>query len=256
MIDPEDFDDELPPRRRPWLLIVAAVLVIAVALAFGANALFSIAPSVFRSAGDPDEYAFLQADPQSGAPIRYDPCSPLRYVINRESAPEGAIDDFEEAVTLFEDAMDVDFEFEGYTDEVPTLDRPIYQPGRYGEGKWAPILIAWVPPAQLLQPNDQAVGAAGSTYVQNARGEYVYVTGTVTFNSEAKLLSGFELGDSWGDVALHELGHVVGLAHVEDDNQVMYRDVTAGDARLGAGDLAGLARLGRDAGCVRIPRPR
>ncbi|MBW3594756.1 MAG: matrixin family metalloprotease, partial [Actinobacteria bacterium] len=227
-----------------------------VAIAFGANALFSVAPSVLRSAGDPDAYAFLQTQPGSSDPVRYDPCSPLRYVINRDMAPAGAVEDLEEAIELFEDAMKVDFVFVGYTEEVPSEERPIHQPQSYGTRRWAPILFGWVPPEQLLQPDDQAVGAAGSTYVENDRGDFVYVTGVVTFNADAKLLSGFELGDSWGDVALHELGHLVGLAHVDDDNQVMYPDVTAGEARLGAGDLRGLELLGRDPGCVAAPEPR
>lgn len=255
MIDPEEYeDDEIPARRSYWPVVVAAILVVAVAIAFGANAFFSVAPSVFRSAGDRDEHAFLQSHPDGG-PVRYDPCSPLRYVINRESAPEGAVADLRTAIAQFEDAMDVDFVFDGYTEEVPSSDRPIYQPDAYSKKDWAPILIAWVPPDQLLQPDDQAVGAAGSTYIENSRDQFVYVTGMVTFNAEAKLLPGFELGDSWGDVALHELGHLVGLAHVDDDNQVMYPDVTAGEARLGAGDLAGLERLGREAGCMQVPKP-
>jgi len=251
----EDFDDELPPKSR-WPVVVAAILVLAVAAAFGANAFFSVAPSVFRSAGDPGDHAFLRLQPGSGEPVRYDPCSPIRYVINRHLAPNGAVDDLNEAIAQFEDAMGVGFVFEGYSREQPSMQRRIYQPRRYGKGEWAPVLFAWVPPERLLQPDDQAVGAAGSTYVQNERGRFVYVTGVVTFNAEAKLLNGFELGDSWGDVALHELGHLVGLAHVEDDTQVMYPDVTGGEARLGAGDLAGLRRLGRDGGCLAVSAPR
>ena len=257
MTDLYDYDDDepLPSRRRFWTLAVAIVLVLSIAVVYGANAFFSVAPDVFRSSGDPSDYAFLQTDPADGQPIRYNPCEPIRYVINRTAAPEGAVDDLVASIALFEEAMDVDFVFDGSTDEVPRPDRPIYQPDRYGAGNWAPILFAWVPPDRLLQPDDQAVGSAGSTYVENARGRFVYVTGVVTFNSEAKLLPGFELGGSWGDVALHELGHVVGLAHVEDDTQVMYPDVTGGEARLGSGDLAGLARLGRASGCVAVPSP-
>lgn len=256
LYDDYDDDEPLPPsRRRFWTVVVAGVLVVSVAVVYGANALFSVAPSVFRSSGDPSDYAFLQMDDASGQPIRYNPCEPIRYVINRTAAPDGAVDDLETSIALFEDAMGVDFVFEGSTDEVPTPDRAIYQPDRYGADGWAPILFAWVPPERLLQPDDQALGSAGSAHVQNRNGRLVYVTGIVTFNSEAKLLPGFELGDSWGDVALHELGHVVGLAHVEDDTQVMYPDVTGGEARLGAGDLAGLERLGRPAGCVDVPAP-
>ena len=259
MTDFSDYDDEeepLPSRRRFWTILIAIILVVSMGVVYGADALFNVAPSVLRSAGDPDDFAFLRTDPSSGEPVRYDPCRPIRYVINRSAAPEGAVADLERSIDLFGDAMDVDFVFEGYTDEVATRDRALHQPRRYGADRWAPILFAWVPPEELLQPDDQAVGAAGSAYVRNDRGRLVYVSGTVTFNSEARLLPGFELGDSWGDVALHELGHIVGLAHVEDSTQVMYPDVTGGEARLGAGDLAGLERIGRAGGCVDTPSPR
>ncbi len=43
---------------------------------------------------------------------------------------------------------------------------------------------------------------------------------------------------------LHELGHVMGLAHVGDPNQLMYPSQTASQFDFAAGDLAGLAILG------------
>jgi predicted Zn-dependent protease len=45
-------------------------------------------------------------------------------------------------------------------------------------------------------------------------------------------------------VVLHELGHVVGLAHVDDARELMYRD-NVGQTSFGSGDLTGLAALGR-----------
>lgn len=253
----EEYDDEeeLSTRPRLWIWFVAAILVVSLGIAYGANALFSVAPDVIRSSGDPDSYAFLQTDPVTGDPVRYNPCEAIHYVIDRSAAPEGAVGDLQDSIRLFEGAMDVDMVFDGFTEEVASADRRSYQPDRYGKRVWAPLLFAWVAPADLLQPDDQSVGSAGSAYAVNEQGRYVYVSGVITFNAEARLLNGFELGDSWGDVALHELGHIFGLAHVEDDTQVMYPDVTGGEARLGAGDLAGLERLGRAGGCLETPRP-
>ena len=44
---------------------------------------------------------------------------------------------------------------------------------------------------------------------------------------------------------LHELGHLVGLDHVTAANQLMYPQTRPGVTDFGAGDLTGLAALGR-----------
>jgi predicted Zn-dependent protease len=45
---------------------------------------------------------------------------------------------------------------------------------------------------------------------------------------------------------LHELGHLVGLAHVQDEHELMYAE-NIGQLDFGRGDLAGLARVGATA---------
>ena len=53
---------------------------------------------------------------------------------------------------------------------------------------------------------------------------------------------------------LHEIGHVIGLAHTADPSQVMYEVVEVEDGYgFGAGDLNGLRRLGTEAGCLNPP---
>lgn len=58
---------------------------------------------------------------------------------------------------------------------------------------------------------------------------------------------------SWKAVPLHELGHVMGLDHAGTSRQLMYPVLPANLTDLQAGDLTGLSRLGRSAGCVVMP---
>ncbi len=66
---------------------------------------------------------------------------------------------------------------------------------------------------------------------------------------------GFGAGRRWGNVVLHELGHLLGLDHSEHPGEVMHATVDQGAGDWGPGDLAGLAHLGREAGCLRVPAP-
>ncbi len=96
---------------------------------------------------------------------------------------------------------------------------------------------------------DAHVDAAAVAPLPNSR--KVYVTGSL-------LLDGPQLEESLRvvggrdqvlSVLLHELGHVIGLGHVEDPAELMHPEGQPGAAGYGPGDRAGLARLGAGA-CV------
>jgi predicted Zn-dependent protease len=83
----------------------------------------------------------------------------------------------------------------------------------------------------------------------------VYVSGQITFNPrrDQEYPHGFGQFSSRVVLMMHELGHILGLDHVHDPNQMMITTV-AGVRDAGAGDLAGLRVMG-DGGCPAVPGP-
>ncbi len=78
-----------------------------------------------------------------------------------------------------------------------------------------------------------------------ASGRVVYSTGAVTFRRSSFDAIADRLGGQAEAraIALHELGHVLGLAHVPDKNEIMYPS-EGHTTDLGPGDRTGLKILG------------
>ncbi|NHC47131.1 zinc metalloprotease [Motilibacter aurantiacus] len=189
-------------------------------------------------------YAFTQTQPGTQNAVTYDPCRPLRYAINSEQAPPGAVALVRRAVARVREATGLAFEYVGPTDEPAGPDREAYQPVRYGK-QWAPVLIAWSNPEQTPGLAGRVAGLGGSTAWSDGRGQMAYVSGTVTLDTPA-LAAGFDTPTGRQHVealVMHELGHVVGLAHVHDPTQLMHDD-NIGRTDFGEGDRRGLARAG------------
>ena len=79
-----------------------------------------------------------------------------------------------------------------------------------------------------------------------------YFGGIIVMDADATATPGFGYRYAHGSVLLHELGHIMGLDHVKDPDQLMYsgRYPNYGLHDFGAGDLEGLRRIGMDAGCL------
>lgn len=195
-------------------------------------------------------FRFRFVDATTNEPVRY-ACAPIHYVINPRLAPPGGIDDVHRAMEETSEASGLDFVYDGETSERPSQVRPPHQPERYGD-RWAPLLLAWAPDLGMPAGTGEAAGLGGSTFRTNDEGQSVYVTGMAVFNAGVDLRSGYG-GQTWGQVIVHEMGHVVGLDHIEDPSSVMNSVMTLRPATWGDGDRKGLWELGLGRECLRAP---
>jgi len=205
-------------------------------------------------------YAFLAKD-RNARPMRFNPCAPIRYVINPDGAPSGAVAEVRQAFGRLGAATGIQFVDAGLTTErhirIGTTARSSYQPDRYGVGQWAPILISWdtADDEPILAGN--VLGYGGSTSYWNGSSDQTYVTGEVVFDRDLSIVrAGFGPGLTRGNLEQHELGHVAGLDHVQDRGQVMYPSISdRSPDGYGAGDRVGLAQLGAQSGCLKEASP-
>lgn len=185
------------------------------------------------------QFRFELTQPGSDTPVSYDPCREIQYVVNPAGAPPDHEALVQQAVAQVSRATGFRFTYAGVTDERDFDDR-----GASGF-RTAPVLIGWATPEEVPGLAGDVAGLGGSSAVERLPGHLTFVTGKVVldrdyFAEAAGQPQGFELERA---VLMHELGHVVGLDHVEDPNELMYAE-GVGRASFGRGDLEGLALLG------------
>jgi Matrixin len=193
--------------------------------------------------GGPHTFIALQDD--GVTPVSYDPCRRVHYVVRPDNAPEGGEDAVHAAFARIGEVTGLRFVHDGPSDEATTLDRPIFQPERYGD-RWAPVLVAWETEEQNPALAGDTVGQAGSVAVSLGDGPRVFVTGTVSLDAGRipEILAFRDGPETARAIILHELGHLVGLAHVDDQEQLMYPEARREVPDFASGDLTGLAVLG------------
>ncbi|MEZ0578421.1 matrixin family metalloprotease [Nocardioides sp. MH1] len=202
--------------------------------------------------GDPADvppggtYAFVAHQPgHPDDPVAWDPCREIHYEINPDGAPDDAdeTEDFvAEAVHVVSHYTGLRFVYDGRTDRRPAWDREVVPALAARE----PVLIAWATEDEVPQLEDDVAGVDGSLPVPvQPEGWLRFVTGEVTLDSDAFAEMDTVLGDDGEEraVLLHELGHLVGLDHVDSTRELMYAD-NIGRRDFGTGDLNGLVRLG------------
>lgn len=178
-----------------------------------------------------------------GAPVAWDPCEPIHVVVRPDGAIPGGSLMLEEALAEVSKETGLFFMDDGSTDEAPSLQRNPFQKSRYGD-KWAPVLIAWTNAHEIPALAGDVIGLGGPISVagKDARN----VSGEVLFDAPDldRVLAVPDGAAYVHDVMLHELGHLVGLGHVDDPNEVMNPVSLRALPGYGEGDLRGLAQLG------------
>jgi len=189
-------------------------------------------------AGTTGPYRFMQTQRGSDRPVGFSPCRPIRYAVNPADAPPGWADDVRRSVGAVTEATGLRFESAGTTDDRDFDDRG------GGEGAADPVLIGWADADEVPPLAGDVAGIGGATMVELG-GRRGFVSGAVVLDTATTdRLSDEREGSSFHrSLLMHELGHLVGLDHVDDPGELMYAEgVTRRD--FGPGDLAGLARLG------------
>lgn len=195
---------------------------------------------------DPGAFGFIELQADGTTPVAYDPCRPVDVVVALDGAPEGAEAMVADALGRMGEVTGLQFDLVGPTAEVPTEDRAVFQPDVYGD-RWAPVLVGWRTPEQQPALAGQVAGLGGSAWASpSADGPRVYVSGNVTLDGPefADLVTSDRGAEIARSILLHELGHVVGLQHVWDTDQLMYATTDGSVLDFADGDLAGLAQLG------------
>lgn len=176
-------------------------------------------------------YKFIRTQPGNPAePVGYNPCRTIRVVVNLKGAPSDGRKLVQTAIEHIHVASGLDLRYDG-----PSSERP-------GVRLSGPVLVAWSDPTEVPGLKGHIVGLGGSGSSGGlGGGTQHYSSGQVTLDGPTFARMGRPDQQAVID---HEFGHVVGLAHVSDRNELMYKE-NVGLHSFGHGDLTGLALLGK-----------
>jgi hypothetical protein len=244
---PRSRRSRLSDRSRAYLAALVALLLTVCVLMLdpGANGFrfrswFGIDDRVVGAVEPSGEGRYRFFDTQAGGrvPVAWNPCETIHYLVNPEGAPDGWEELVEDGVEEVSGAAGLRFEYDGTTDDRGFTDRIDVV------GHARPVLLGWADEDEVPKLQGDVAGLAGPV-TQTRNGFSRYVTGMVVLDRDAfaDLEDQLDSRARQQAVLMHELGHLLGLDHVQDPAELMFES-NLGRTTLGKGDRRGLAILG------------
>ena len=191
-----------------------------------------------------DAYRFIRTQDGTDDPVTYDPCVPIHLQVDPARIVDGGMRLLDQAVEQVHRATGLQLVVDGITDSPrPAEDQVTADDGR----SWLPVRLTWSDPEQSSRLAGRIAGYAGSSSIQRD-GRQWFVTGEVVLDGpqlEEMLHRERNGRASVRAVIMHELGHLVGLDHVDAAGELMQAEGDASLVSWGPGDRAGLAALGQ-----------
>lgn len=185
-----------------------------------------------------------------GKPVRWNPCTAIHWRANVLRAPLGGLDALKAAVASVAATTGTTWVFDGTTSTAPTSS---WLPTTSTSVK--PVLIGWADSTTSDLLRYQPTSTLGMTRTKwygkvSSTGATVAATRGAVIALDRTDRLPLRGNGSWTAVALHELGHAMGLAHPADSGELMNSVLPMGLASFQTGDRKGLYYVGRSQGCI------
>lgn len=189
----------------------------------------------------------------SGKAAGWDPCRTIHYIVHLGGGPANGLALIQEALRNVEAISGLHFKYEGTTNDIPQWTAPT-GPVPDVSKAFDPVFIGWANKQQTdiwAHEGKDILGVGSPRRVVFDSGDALFVSGSVVLLPVDYLAPKFGKGATVGNVLQHEIGHLVGLDHVDSETELMAPTLTETTRDgYGPGDKQGLWSQGAQRGCA------